>query len=79
MATKQTTTAEPMSLKRFRSLSKCDFDNGAVRDEIDAALNEREWLLRMCYELDIEMDGVRCPASAAAILNGLRAKINERS
>ena len=31
-----------------------------------------EQLLRLARELDIEMDGVRCPRSAAAILNGHR-------
>jgi hypothetical protein len=35
-----------MTLKDFRSLSRRDFDNDAVIDEIDAALNEREKLLK---------------------------------
>lgn len=66
-----------MSLKRFRTLKKRDFENGAVTDEIDAALKEREKLLGLCTELDVEMDGVRCPATAAAILNGLRSIVSE--
>ena len=31
-----------------------------------------EKLVRLCSELDTEMDGVVCPASAAAILNAIR-------
>lgn len=33
-------------------------------------------LLNLCHELDAEMDGVACPASAAAILNAIRKIIN---
>lgn len=32
----------PMTLKQFNGLSKQDFDNGAVLDEIAAALKNRE-------------------------------------
>lgn len=35
----------------FRKLSKRDFDNGAVLDEIDVALEQRQTLLRLCGEL----------------------------
>ena len=31
-----------------------------------------ERLHRLCIELDVEMDGVTIPASAAAILNAIR-------
>ena len=31
----------------------------------------------MARELDVEMDGVKCPASAASILNTMRSIINE--
>ena len=33
---------------------------------------EESRLLVLCRELDVEMDGVECPASAAAILNAIR-------
>jgi hypothetical protein len=32
-------------------------------------------LYTLCKELDIEMDGVKCPATAAAILNAIRSEI----
>lgn len=67
----------PMTLKRFNKIAKRDFSNGAVCDEIAAALKERERFLILCTELDMEMDGVRCPASAAAILNALRSIVTE--
>lgn len=36
------------------------------------------WSLElMARELDVEMDGVKCPASAAAILNTIRDIIRE--
>ena len=34
-------------------------------------------IVRLCRELDIEIDGVRVPATAAAILNGIREALNE--
>ena len=34
-------------------------------------------LVRLCEELDMEMDGVTVPATAAAILNGIRATLDE--
>jgi hypothetical protein len=34
-------------------------------------------LLSLCRELDAEMDGVRVPASAAAILNGIRSVLSD--
>ena len=34
-------------------------------------------LYALCKELDVEMDGVKCPATAAAILNAIRSKIKE--
>ena len=36
-----------------------------------------ERLIRLCIELDMEMDGVRVPASAAAILNAIRGILNK--
>lgn len=42
-------------------------------------LNQRERLFRLCVELDIEMDGVRVPASAAAILNAIRGIVTEET
>lgn len=35
----------PMTAKDFNKLSKRDFDNGAITDEIHAALTERESLV----------------------------------
>lgn len=34
-------------------------------------------LIRLCVELDMEMDGVRVPASAAAILNAIRGILDK--
>lgn len=34
-------------------------------------------LIRLCKELDIELDGVRMPAMAAAIVNGIRRVLDE--
>ena len=34
-------------------------------------------LFRLCRELDTEMDGVNCPASAAACLNAIRSIVTE--
>ena len=67
----------PMSLKKFNKLKISEFSNGAVLEEIAAALKERERFLNLCTELDVEMDGVRCPASAAAILNALRGIVTK--
>lgn len=39
--------------------------------------NAAERLIILFRELDMEMDGVRVPASAAAVLNGIRAVLNE--
>ena len=36
----------------------------------------KPWIT-LIEELDIEMDGVSCPGSAAAILNALRSKLRE--
>ena len=36
-----------------------------------------ERLASLCRELDVEMDGVNCPASAAACLMGIREVLNE--
>lgn len=43
-------------------------------EELDQPLKEGRGgkLFRLCLELDAEMDGVKCPATAAAILNGIR-------
>ena len=38
----------------------------------------KERLFILCRELDMEMDGVRVPATAAAILNAIRSIITER-
>lgn len=34
-------------------------------------------LYGLCHELDIELDGVKVPASAAAILNSIRETLKE--
>jgi hypothetical protein len=34
-------------------------------------------LRRLCHELDMELDGVKLPASAAGILNGIRKAISD--
>lgn len=36
-----------------------------------------KYLVTLCRMLDVEMDGVECPATAASILNAIRATINE--
>ncbi len=36
-----------------------------------------ERLIRLCIELDAEMDGVRVPATAAAVLNGIRSVLQK--
>lgn len=41
------------------------------------ARQEETKLFRMCRELDMEMDGVACPASAAACLNAIRQIVTE--
>lgn len=37
----------------------------------------QERIIALCRMLDIEMDGVQCPASASAILNGIRSALGE--
>jgi len=66
-----------MSLKNFKKCRKRDFENGATIDDIADALKERETLLKLCAELDAEMDGVSYPATAAAIMGALRNIVNE--
>ena len=66
-----------MTLKSFRTVKHRDFANGAVRTEIEQALHERERLIKLCGELAIEMDGVRCPGTAAAIINTMRRVAEE--
>lgn len=69
--------SEPMTLKNFRTVRNRDFANGAVRDEIETALKERETLLKLCRELDEETDGVvRLPASACAVMMALRRMVD---
>ena len=34
-------------------------------------------LMTLCRELDMEMDGVKCPKAAAAILNAIRRIVGE--
>ena len=41
----------------------------------EADLEKLVPLLTLCRELDVEMDGVKCPKSAAAILNRIRSLI----
>ena len=36
-----------------------------------------ERLVSLCRELDMKMDGVACPAAAAACLNGIRFILSE--
>jgi hypothetical protein len=45
--------------------------------EADKNKSDVARLIRLCVELDMEMDGVRVPASAAAILNAIRSILNE--
>ena len=45
----------PMTVKEFDSLSRRDFDNGAVTDEIRLALQERERLLEQQAQPDYVM------------------------
>ena len=40
-------------------------------------MTNAEKLIRLCRELDIEMDGVACPGSAAAILNAIRSIVSD--
>lgn len=41
--------------------------------------SESSELFKLCKLLDIEMDGVKCPASAAAILNAIRRIVTQES
>ena len=52
---------------------QCDSSIGALR----GGPAPKERLFALCRELDIEMDGVRCPASAAAILIAIRSVIRK--
>lgn len=38
-----------MTLNKFRKLGKRDFENGAVLDEIEMAIEERDRLLTVCW------------------------------
>jgi len=51
----------------------------AKKRNSDAEENKKdvEQLIRLCVELDMEMDGVAVPATAAAILNGIRRILNK--
>lgn len=46
-------------------------EDGSVPEYVDNRLRA------LCQELDIEMDGVAVPASAAAILNAIRSVVAE--
>jgi hypothetical protein len=59
-------------------------DDGAIalkrnkpRDDADENKKDVERLIRLCIELDVEMDGVRVPATAAAILNAIRSILDK--
>lgn len=39
---------QAMTRKKFRSLKKRDFENGAITSEIDVALEQRERLIYHC-------------------------------
>ena len=69
--------AYAMTAKKFAKVTSRDLTNGACRDEIENALRQREKLLRICRELDAELDGVKLPWSAAAIANAMRQEIGE--
>ena len=49
----------------------------ASKSESDENKKDVARLIRLCVELDMEMDGVRVPASAAAILNAIRGILNK--
>ena len=64
MKTKKKPAPKRDILAKFNALSP---ENQAV------VLENGMRLMHLCNELDMEMDGVRCPASASAILNAIRA------
>lgn len=60
-----------------------DEDPAKVQEARDCAENMRAWagvekpvqayrLQRLCFELDMEMEGVKIPSGAASILNAIR-------
>lgn len=53
-------------------------DNKKVKHRpVDENRKDVERLIRLCVELDMEMDGVRVPAAAAAILNAIRGILSK--
>jgi len=48
-----------------------------TKEEAEENKKDVSRLIRLCVELDMEMDGVRVPASAAAILNAIRGILSK--
>lgn len=57
--------------KSIRQLQLLDMQVRRSLEELGKRTNG-DRLMILCKELDIEMDGVKCPRTAAAILNGIR-------
>ncbi len=49
------------------------------KKNVIADLEPLDYLFTLLDELDLEMDGVAVPASAAAILNALRAVLEDKT
>lgn len=76
MVVYSTQNAKKVSMNAFQ---KKLAEMPALRERIGQEKADKVFveLLLLVKELDIEMDGVRCPASAAAILNRFRSILSE--
>lgn len=63
--------------KRARGTTTAYRNTKIVRGKLAPVRTPEQKLVGLCRELDAEMDGVRVPWTAAAILGGIRAVLNE--